>query len=61
MMRADLPFCDFKNCKYQFDGNCTVKEHYDECDYTRLYEKCAEQLYSAKHDEHARTIWHHNS
>ena len=39
-MRADLPLCDFKNCKYQFDGNCTVKERYDECDYTRLYQKC---------------------
>ncbi len=39
-MRADLPLCNFKNCKYQFDGNCTVKERFDDCDYTRLYLKC---------------------
>lgn len=38
-MRADLPLCDFKNCKYQFDGNCTVKERYDECDYMKLYHR----------------------
>ena len=63
-MRADLPLCNFKNCKYQFDGNCTDEKRYDECDYTRLYQKYAEQLYSAysaKHDEHVGTIWHYLS
>ena len=41
-MRADLPLCNFKNCKYQFDGNCTVKERHDKCDYIRLHQKCVD-------------------
>ena len=32
-MRIDLPRCNFKNCKYCFDGNCTSKKQYERCDY----------------------------
>lgn len=32
-MRIDLPQCNFKNCKYCFDGNCTSKKQYERCDY----------------------------
>lgn len=35
-MRVDLLLCDFKNCKYQFDGNCTDEKRHDECDYMKL-------------------------
>jgi hypothetical protein len=34
-MRIDLPQCDFKNCKYCFDGNCTKKNEYERCEYRR--------------------------
>lgn len=30
-MRIDLPCCSFKNCKFQFDGNCTEESEYDMC------------------------------
>ena len=30
-MRIDLPCCGFKNCKYYFDGNCTDKVRYSDC------------------------------
>ncbi|MBQ7818500.1 MAG: hypothetical protein IJ341_02265 [Bacteroidales bacterium] len=32
-MRIDLPGCDFKNCRFCFDGNCRSKEKFDNCDY----------------------------
>lgn len=35
-MRIDLPRCDFKNCKYQFDGNCMDKGRYEKCEYIEL-------------------------
>lgn len=33
MMRIDLPQCNFKNCRFSFDGNCTNKIEYDRCEY----------------------------
>lgn len=38
-MRIDLPGCNFKNCKYSFDGNCTNKQKYENCDYRHFAEK----------------------
>lgn len=35
-MRIDLPTCGFKNCRYQFDGNCTNKKEYERCDYKAI-------------------------
>ena len=35
-MRIDLPCCGFKNCKYQFDGNCMDKGRYEKCEYIEL-------------------------
>lgn len=32
-MRIDLPQCNFKNCRFSFDGNCTNKIEYDSCEY----------------------------
>ncbi len=32
-MRIDLPQCNFKNCRYSFDGNCTNRDKYNYCDY----------------------------
>lgn len=32
-MRIDLPCCGFKNCKFQFDGNCTNRNEYDRCEF----------------------------
>ena len=32
-MRVDLPQCNFKNCKYCFDSNCTKKNEYERCEY----------------------------
>ena len=32
-MRIDLPQCNFKNCRFSFDGNCTNKIEYDRCEY----------------------------
>ena len=34
-MRIDLPICNFKNCKYCFDSNCTKKSEYERCEYRR--------------------------
>ena len=30
-MRIDLPCCGFSNCRYYFDGNCTDKVKYSDC------------------------------
>lgn len=35
-MRIDLPLCNFRNCKYQFDGNCRDKVEYEQCEFTRI-------------------------
>jgi hypothetical protein len=36
-MRIDLPLCDFKNCRYFFDHNCTAKNGIkDRCEYRQL-------------------------
>ncbi len=32
-MRIDLPRCNFKNCRYCFDSNCTKKSEYERCEY----------------------------
>ena len=32
-MRIDLPGCSFKNCRYNYDCNCTKQAEYDRCDY----------------------------
>ncbi len=38
-MRIDLPLCGFKNCKYQFDGNCTHEDEYETCEFTCMKTK----------------------
>lgn len=35
-MRMELPRCDFKRCTFFFDGNCTTKRHFEQCDYQRM-------------------------
>lgn len=32
-MRIDLPLCSFKNCRYNFDGNCESREKKDKCEF----------------------------
>lgn len=32
-MRIDLPACNFQNCRYCFDNNCTKKTAYQRCAY----------------------------
>lgn len=38
-MRIDLPLCNLKTCRYSFDGNCTDKIKYEECEYTLAKEE----------------------
>ena len=38
-MRIDLPCCDFKNCMFQFDGNCMDKANYEKCEYEEIIQK----------------------
>ena len=39
-MRIDLPCCGFKNCRLQFDGNCTAPKHvYESCEITNSVER----------------------
>ena len=40
-MRIDLPQCGFKNCRYQFDGNCISesKTRYEKCEYKYYKDK----------------------
>lgn len=40
-MRIDLPQCNFKNCRFSLDGNCTKKIEYDRCEYRILEEELA--------------------
>ena len=38
-MRIDLPLCNLKTCRYCFDGNCTDKIKYEQCNYTLAKEE----------------------
>lgn len=38
-MRIDLPYCNFKNCKYQLDGNCTDQLMYERCEFNRMKDR----------------------
>ena len=38
-MRIDLPLCNLKTCRYCFDGNCTDKIKYEQCEYTLTKEE----------------------
>ena len=35
-MLIDMPLCNFKNCRYCFDGNCTNKVKCEVCEYAKL-------------------------
>ena len=35
-MRMNQPGCNFKNCRFCFDGNCRSKEKFDNCDYQAM-------------------------
>lgn len=35
-MRADLPPCTFKNCKYNLENNCTNVLELQKCEFARL-------------------------
>ena len=41
-MRIDLPGCNFKNCRFSYDGNCTNKIEYDRCEYRLAKDGLAE-------------------
>ena len=47
-MRIDLPRCNFKNCRYCFDSNCTKKSEQERCEYrlakTEAIKEFAERL-----------------
>lgn len=49
-MRVDLPTCNFKNCKYNVDYNCTKPNEYKVCSRGNIF-TLAEKLY-----ENIRTI-----
>ena len=51
-MRIDLPQCNFKNCRFSFDGNCTNKIEYDRCEY-RIEE---DKLIKAEPVRHGRWV-----
>ena len=51
-MRIDLPQCNFKNCRFSFDGNCTNKIEYDRCEY-RIEE---DELIKAELVRHGRWV-----
>lgn len=38
-MRIDLPRCNFKNCKYHLDCNCTSQNRYDTCEFREAKEE----------------------
>lgn len=38
-MRIDLPRCNFKNCKYHLDCNCTSQYRYETCDFREAKEE----------------------
>ena len=47
-MRADLPCCSFKNCRYCFDGNCRNPIEYEICEF-REQQKIVELFHSYRH------------
>ena len=53
-MRIDLPGCNFKNCCFSYDGNCTNKIEYDRCEYRIA--KC--DLAEAEPVRHGKWIYH---
>lgn len=40
-MLIDKPRCNFKNCKYCFDGNCISADKYENCQLTDLHSEIA--------------------
>ena len=38
-MTVDLPLCDMKKCRYNFDCNCRNKVEYERCNYQIQKEK----------------------
>lgn len=47
-MRADLPCCSFKNCRYCFDGNCRNPIECERCEFMEQ-EKIVELFHSYRH------------
>lgn len=43
-MRIDLPLCDLKTCRIQFDHNCTDKTKYEQCHYKNPWIPCSWML-----------------
>lgn len=41
-MRIDLPLCSFKDCRYNFDGNCKDKGRKEKCEFD-VYKKAVEE------------------
>ena len=40
-MLIDKPQCNFKNCRYCFDGNCVNASRYENCTMTDLHSEIA--------------------
>lgn len=40
-MLIDKPRCNFKNCRYCFDGNCYSADKYENCQLTDLHSEIA--------------------
>ena len=40
-MLIDKPMCNFKNCRYCFDGNCRDASKYENCTLTDLHSEIA--------------------
>ncbi len=40
-MLIDKPRCNFKNCRYCFDGNCISADKYENCQLTDLHSEIA--------------------
>lgn len=38
-MRIDLPLCSFKDCRYNFDGNCKDAKKKEKCEFDIFSEK----------------------
>lgn len=49
-MRVDLPTCNFKNCKYNADYNCTKPNEYKVCSRGNIF-TLAEKLYEKYPDD----------
>lgn len=53
-MRVDLPTCNFKNCKYNVDYNCTKPNEYKVCSRGNIF-TLTEKLYEKYPDD--QDIW----